>query len=274
MSARRPRPHSPGRDEHGTEGVQSKRPRRDSSAATAAAVEGATACERAVAAAAAATRSLARATREPAEHVAADDAQRLFDEFQQEQEQQEEQQEERGRHGSKKPVPRDFTPSGRLKEDTALRYKGRVLRFDEPPDAAVPDVAKDGCWRIYTFKGRDRLGEPLVLRGGSCFLAGRDRAVVDIPLDHPTCSAQHCVFQYRRVPRSKDRKDSGECVKLFVMDLSSTNGTFLNGDRLRQRVYVELMEKDVLKFAHSTRDYVMVKEPPTEQPDTRSDDEA
>jgi len=147
-------------------------------------------------------------------------------------------------------------PSGKLKEDSALKYKGRVLMFDEPEDAAVPVFEEDGRWRIYIFKGKERIGEPLILQGGSCFLLGRDREIVDIPLDHPTCSSQHAVLQYRRVKNANDE----QMVKLYIMDLGSTNGTFLNGDRLKPRVYVELLEKDIVKFALSTRDYIFVKE--------------
>jgi smad nuclear-interacting protein 1 len=29
----------------------------------------------------------------------------------------------------------------------------------------------------------------------SAYLTGRDKAVVDIPLDHPSCSKQHAVIQ-------------------------------------------------------------------------------
>lgn len=34
----------------------------------------------------------------------------------------------------------------------------------------------------------------------SSYLFGRDRKVADIPTDHPSCSKQHCVLQYRWGP--------------------------------------------------------------------------
>lgn len=46
----------------------------------------------------------------------------------------------------------------------------------------------------------------------------------------------------------------------YIMDLGSTNGTFLNGTKVDPNRYVELMEKDVLKFGSSTRDYVVMNE--------------
>ena len=191
-----------------------------------------------------------------------DDVQKLFEEFQEEEEK-EGGKEKDGDESEKKDdvvsKSRNFVPSGKLKEDAALKYKGRVLMFDEPEDAVIPVFKSDGRWRIYIFKGKERIGEPLILQGGSVFLLGRDREIVDIPLDHPTCSAQHAVLQYRLV----ETPDGGKVVKLYIMDLGSTNGTFLNGDKLKPRVYVEILEKDIVKFALSTRDYIFVKENPS-----------
>ena len=44
------------------------------------------------------------------------------------------------------------------------------------------------------------------------------------------------------------------------MDLHSSNGTFLNGKRLEPNKYYEIWEKDIVKFGHSTRDYVFLTE--------------
>jgi smad nuclear-interacting protein 1 len=40
----------------------------------------------------------------------------------------------------------------------------------------------------------------------------------------------------------------------------SSNGTYLNGDRIEPKRYVELKEKDVLKFGYSSREYVFLHE--------------
>jgi smad nuclear-interacting protein 1 len=44
------------------------------------------------------------------------------------------------------------------------------------------------------------------------------------------------------------------------MDLNSTNGTHLNGDRIEPQRYYELLEKDTIKFGMSTREYVLLNE--------------
>ena len=160
---------------------------------------------------------------------------------------------------------RNFVPSGKLQEESALKYKGRKLLWDEPADAAVPNTR----WRIYVFKGTSTVGDPLLVHRQSCYLFGRDRAVADIPIDHPSCSSQHAVLQYRRVGErilnENDLDGKKELVVVpdvrpYIMDLGSTNGTTLNGKQLPPKTYVEIKEKDVVKFAFSTRDYVFLQD--------------
>ena len=46
--------------------------------------------------------------------------------------------------------------------------------------------------------------------------------------------------------------------KPYIIDLESTNGTFLNGERIESARYYELKGTDMLKFGTSTREYVLV----------------
>ncbi len=100
--------------------------------------------------------------------------------------------------------------------------------------------------------------------------------MVDIELAHPSCSKQHAVIQFRmkeemdddantiypvmcvRVPHCSRLSRSPPCSP-YVMDIGSTNGTFLNGTKLEPKRYVEMRHKDVLKFGFSTREYVLLK---------------
>lgn len=41
------------------------------------------------------------------------------------------------------------------------------------------------------------LAEPLYIHRQTCYLFGRERRVADVPTDHPSCSKQHAVIQYR-----------------------------------------------------------------------------
>ena len=99
--------------------------------------------------------------------------------------------------------------------------------------------------------------------------------VADIPTDHPTCSKQHAVLQFRQisgrnelgqpelqtkcVPRGPtSRRDDGPPPPI---DLESANGTFLNGKRIEPRRFIELRANDCLTFAESTREYILLIEP-------------
>ena len=46
----------------------------------------------------------------------------------------------------------------------------------------------------------------------------------------------------------------------YIIDLGSSNGTYLNNTRIEPQRYYELKEKDVVKFGYSTREYVLLHE--------------
>lgn len=52
----------------------------------------------------------------------------------------------------------------------------------------------------------------------------------------------------------------GKRVRPYLIDLDSANGTFINNKRIEPRKYVELLEKDVIKFGFSSREYVLLHE--------------
>lgn len=95
----------------------------------------------------------------------------------------------------------------------------------------------------------------------TCWLIGREREVVDIPVDNPACSGQHAVVQWRfRAGSATAGKGSKGQVKLYVMDLESANGTSLNGAMIEKRRFLELLHGDVLRFGvGSTREWVVIR---------------
>jgi smad nuclear-interacting protein 1 len=128
------------------------------------------------------------------------------------------------------------------------------LKYHEPSEARKPPVSKS--WRVYVFKGEEIVDE-LELYLQSCWLFGREASVCDYTLDHPSCSKQHAVIQFRYIEKRNEFGDKIGRVKPYVIDLESANGTMVNDEKVPEGRYIELMDKDVVKFGHSTREYVV-----------------
>lgn len=133
-----------------------------------------------------------------------------------------------------------------------------VLKYNEPPEARKPPASQQ--WRLYVFKGKETL-ETVELSQRTCWLFGRERAVVDFPVEHPSCSKQHAVIQFRHVEKKNEFGDREGGVKPYLIDLESANGTKVNGAEMPEGRYVELRSGDVLGFGESTREYVLMLPP-------------
>ncbi|NWU89078.1 SNIP1 protein, partial [Upupa epops] len=147
-----------------------------------------------------------------------------------------------------------FELSGALLEDTNT-FRGVVIKYSEPPEARIPKKR----WRLYPFKN-DEFLPVMYIHRQSAYLLGRHRRIADIPIDHPSCSKQHAVFQYRLVEYTRADGTVGRRVRPYIIDLGSGNGTFLNNQRIEPQRYYELKEQDVLKFGFSSREYVLLHE--------------
>nr|XP_033809576.1 smad nuclear-interacting protein 1 [Geotrypetes seraphini] len=148
----------------------------------------------------------------------------------------------------------NFELSGALLEDTNT-FRGVVIKYTEPPEARIPKKR----WRLYPFKNDESLPVMYIHRQ-SAYLLGRQRRIADIPIDHPSCSKQHAVLQYRLAEYNRADGTTGRRVKPYIIDLGSGNGTYLNNQRIEPQRYYELKEKDVLKFGFSSREYVVLHE--------------
>ena len=148
----------------------------------------------------------------------------------------------------------NFALSGALGAETNT-YKGVVIKYGEPAEARVPKTK----WRLYAFKGEEKL--PILhIHRQSAYLLGRERRIVDIPTDHPSCSKQHAVLQYKLASYKREDGRTARRVQPYIIDLGSANGTYVNGDRIDAQKYVQLLEKDVLKFGFSSREYVLLRD--------------
>ncbi|KAI8606605.1 SMAD/FHA domain-containing protein [Dissophora ornata] len=149
----------------------------------------------------------------------------------------------------------NFGLSGALAAETNTTANGTVLKYNEPPEARKPKQR----WRLYVFKG-DKEIDLLHIHRQSAFLFGRDRNVVDVPIDHPSCSKQHAVLQFRQIVETDALGHASRSTKPFIIDLESANGTFVNGTQIPPTRYYELKLSDVIKFGASTREFVLLHE--------------
>ncbi|KAI0123639.1 SMAD/FHA domain-containing protein [Xylariales sp. AK1849] len=133
-----------------------------------------------------------------------------------------------------------------------------VLKYHEPPEARKPSPKEQ--WKLFVFKGQDII-DTIELNHRTCWLVGRELAVIDIAAEHPSISKQHAVIQFRYLERRNEYGDKIGKVKPYLIDLDSANGTMLNSKKLPESRYLELKDKDLIQFGQSTREYVLMLAP-------------
>ncbi|XP_061983471.1 FHA domain-containing protein DDL-like isoform X2 [Populus nigra] len=112
-----------------------------------------------------------------------------------------------------------FELSGKLAAETN-RVRGITFLFTKPPYAKKPDIR----WRLYVFKG----GE--ALNGHFC---------------------DSCFWFLWQVEKEQPDGMLKNQVRPYMMDLGSTNKTFINDNPIEPQRYYELFEKDAIKFGCS-----------------------
>ncbi|KAF2704267.1 SMAD/FHA domain-containing protein, partial [Pleomassaria siparia CBS 279.74] len=157
----------------------------------------------------------------------------------------------------------NFKPTGLLAASANKVAGTKIsLKYHEPPEARKPSPSSP--WRLFIFKDTTML-DTVQLHTQSCWLLGRAHQVADIPLEHPSSSQQHAAIQFRYIVKTSEdeygvRQTKGK-VKPYIIDLESSNGTELNGEKVEPGRYVELRDKDILTFAASEREYVVMLPP-------------
>lgn len=154
----------------------------------------------------------------------------------------------------------NWKPTGLLaKEANTVAGTSTVLKYHEPAEARKPPPKEQ--WRMYVFKKKDLI-DTIQLYQRSCWLAGRDKVVTDLRLEHPSISKQHAVIQFRHQTTTNEYGDKTNKIKPYLIDLESANGTKLNGKPIATSRYVQLVDGDVISFGDSEREYVMMLPPP------------
>ncbi|KAG6542137.1 hypothetical protein Mapa_016489 [Marchantia paleacea] len=117
----------------------------------------------------------------------------------------------------------------------------------QPPDWAVDPKA--GVYWLDVLKDGEVVDKISLDRRRCIF--GRQSVMCDIVLDHPSVSRHHAAIV--------QHKNGG----IYVIDQGSVHGTFVANERLSKDNPVELEVGQSLRFAASTRIYVLRKSVPT-----------
>jgi len=154
----------------------------------------------------------------------------------------------------------NFEPSGILQKDLQDEYNASMnnkvaINYKPPSDSVIPEE----IWFLFKFlKDKKEADETYKLVGKEFFLIGKDNRICNIHIKQKNISRQHAVIQFRKI--TKNNKDGNSIsITPYLIDLNSTNGTFLNGDKIDNSKYYELMDKDNLNFGDKKIDFVLMK---------------
>ncbi|CAM8968682.1 unnamed protein product [Rhodiola kirilowii] len=130
--------------------------------------------------------------------------------------------------------------------DSAVKQGSNNAPYKIPPWSEPPTLP----FFIEVLKG-GAIVDNLDLSKKGAYMFGRVD-LCDFTLDHPTISRFHAVLDF---PFAMIQfKGSNE---VYLYDLGSTHGTFVNKNEVKKMVYVELHVGDVLRFGRSTRLYIL-----------------
>merc|ERR1712224_912312 len=115
-------------------------------------------------------------------------------------------------------------------------------RFKLPAWARAPKLDKSA---LEVFKSDKKIALIRRCSRSKAVVFGRHKTLADVPLQHPSISRQHAVLLH------------GQSGNMYLMDLGSSHGTFVNKHRLEKEQRECLREGDEIRFGASSRTYVV-----------------
>lgn len=115
-------------------------------------------------------------------------------------------------------------------------------RYKEPEWSAPP--AESDLFNLEVLKDGGVL-EIVRLADKAYYVVGRDDEITDIHMTNASISRYHLVIQFSRTSQ------------IFLYDVGSTHGTFLNKKKIEPRRYVELSVGDMFSLGSSTRRFLL-----------------
>ena len=152
----------------------------------------------------------------------------------------------------------NFSPSGILLKDLEVEYNKSMnnkvsINYRPPNDSIMP--SQNEIWFLFKFaEDKKEAEETYKLIEKEFYLIGKDPRVCDIRIKQKNISRQHAVIQFRKIRKEKEWE-----IVPYLIDLNSTNGTYLNGDKIDNKKYYELRDKDELNFGDKKIDFLLMK---------------
>lgn len=150
-------------------------------------------------------------------------------------------------------INKEETTSSQITKASSNVQPTSDLNYKKPEWSSVPrdcaDLNSPDCYYLEVIKNgaiveKIKLDKEFVVFGR---LEG-----CDVLCEHPTLSRRHAILQY-----SDGQLDEKYPKGFYLFDLNSTHGTFLNKTRLEPNKYTYVDIDNVIKFAQSTRLYIL-----------------
>jgi len=114
-------------------------------------------------------------------------------------------------------------------------------RFKLPSWARDPQLDNAA---LVVMKGGKQIGKISRVSKNRAVVFGRNKSFADVILQHPSISRQHAVILH------------GKSGNMYVMDLKSSHGSFVNKRRLKPESREPLFDGDIIRFGGSSREYM------------------
>lgn len=125
------------------------------------------------------------------------------------------------------------------------------LLYEAPPWSVPPETP----FYFEVRRGDSLLTKVDVSESGH-YLLGR-LPICDIVMNDETCSRQHAVIQFRPSDPDESGEVQGPTDEIYIYDLGSTSGTYVNGMPLQERAYYPLYPGDILQFGQFPNAFVL-----------------
>ncbi|EGC33417.1 hypothetical protein DICPUDRAFT_36733 [Dictyostelium purpureum] len=126
--------------------------------------------------------------------------------------------------------------------------KNSKTRGDVTPTYPVSSSSSSSKWYYKVYKNGDLIENSRDIKENEILTFGRDSSRNRIVLEHPSCSSTHASISL-----------APDARRPVLLDLKSTNQTFLNGKEIKPHQPEDLYDGDKIQFGASTREYIIYK---------------